>query len=302
MVGDRMQDIIRNFCREFDYPSEAAETFAAAWQTIEACAPARGLLEENQRLLWQDAFTELGSELVRLDAAAARAGLHPYTVYQLFFILCSPQMKSLYAQAGLSPAICRDSLADLKWKMLETHRIWGVWGVCWGAWYRPFFLLRRFCLGRLEFERVPGAAAYRDGGLSLGPGDPVVNVHIPEAGPLRHELALNSYRQAYGFYRGAFPPGPIPFQCESWMLDPRISALFPAGNLRAFCADYHLTAAESDSEDDDRWRIFHVPDTVPVSSYPEDTALQRVMKRWLLDGNRMGIGVGVFFFDGERIL
>lgn len=295
-----MREALQAFCREFDYPPEAEVCFLEAYARIRACPEAAALLEENMRLLWAEAFQKTGEDMVRLDRIAAQTELHPYTVYQMFFMLCAPHTRELYVERGLDLVIYHDSMLDLKWKMRKTRRIYGVWGVKWGYWYRRFFLLQRFCLGRLQFELVPSLVDYENGGYAVRKGAPILNVHIPASGPLDHDLVLASYRQAAAFYRADFPEGVFPFQCESWLLYPRTCALFPEGNLRAFQADFEVVTAGIVPHEDDRWRVFHAPETVPMEQYPEDTALQRNLKAWLLAGNRMGQGIGMFFLkDGE---
>jgi len=76
----------------------------------------------------------------------------------------------------------------------------------------------------------------------------------------------------------------------------------PEGNLKRFARDFQLVRVLTDSPADDRYRIFKVPAEFPVSEYPEDTALQRKMKKWLLEGHSMGMGVGVFLFRDGSIL
>lgn len=294
-----MTETLRAFCREFDYPGEAEFCLLDACARILSVPEAKGLLEENMRLLWAEAFVETGSDMARLDKIAALTGVHPYTVYQVFFMLCAPHTKELYGQRGIDLAIYHDSMLDMKWKMLKTHRIYGIWGTRWGFWFRQFFLLQRFCLGRLEFELISSLVDYENG---IKKGDPVLNVHIPASGSLNHEMVLDSYRRAAEFYRDAFPDGVVPFQCQSWLLYPRTCALFPAGNLRAFQADFEIVTAGLVPQEDDRWRIFYVPETVPVEMYPEETTLQRNLKAWLLAGNQMGQGIGMFLWKDGAIL
>lgn len=297
-----MREKIAAFCEAFAYPKEAEETLLAAYDAISCLPEAAALLQENERLLWEDGFTELGEELVRLDRIAALTGVHRFTVHQIYFICCSFHTWELYQQRGLSGQIFLDSMRDIKCKMMKTHRLFGIWGTNWGIWFRDFFLLKRFGLGRLEFELIPSVVTYEDHGCPVKLGDPVVNIHVPAAGPLYRQAVLDSYEQAARFYADQFPDGVIPFQCESWLLYPRVAALFPAGNLRSFYEDFQIVTAGIMPDVDDRWRIFMVPETVPVADYPEDTTLQRNLKQWLLAGNTMGIGVGMFYYRDGRIL
>lgn len=297
-----MKENIHAFCREFDYPLEAEACFLDACTRIADVPEAASLLQENIHLLWAHFFQETGSDMVRLDKIAALTGIHPYTVYQVFFMLCAPHTQELYEQQGIDLAIYHDSMLDIKWKMRKTHQIFGVWGTKWGYWFRQFFLLQRFCLGRLEFELIPSPVAYENNGHIIRKGDPVLNMHIPASGPLDRQRVLDSYHRAAEFYREDFPGGTIPFQCMSWLLYPEICPLFPVGNLQAFQADFEIITAGIVPHEDDRWRVFQVPETVPVEMYPEKTSLQRNLKAWLLEGNQMGQGIGMFFYKDGVIL
>ena len=86
------------------------------------------------------------------------------------------------------------------------------------------------------------------------------------------------------------------------MLDPQVNKLLPDGNMKRFTEDFTVVKACVDPEQDDRYRIFHVPPQTPIAAYPVNNTLQRRLKAWLLDGNRMGVGFGLLLWkDGEVI-
>lgn len=289
------KETITTFCREYDYPQEVCDALLDACQVICTNEKAAALLEQNQQMLWREQFTAVGDDLALLDQAAELTDIHPYTVHLLFYVLCAEQTKQLYLERGISPEIYRTSMLALKWKMQKTYKMYGVRGSAWAAWFRPFFLLHRFGIGRLEFELSPALADYQTRDHAVKKGDTVVNVHIPAAGPLTHDAVVSSYQQAARFFEAHFPNGVVPFQCGSWLLYPPVLDMVPQGNLWAFSRDYDIIAVEKYPSEDDRWRVFLVPETVPVEDYPEETTLQRKLKAWLLEGHTMGIGVGMFF-------
>lgn len=61
-----------------------------------------------------------------------------------------------YEEKGIDLSIYHASMLDLKWKLMETNRVYGIWGVHCGDWFRPFFQAERFALGRLQFEVIVG--------------------------------------------------------------------------------------------------------------------------------------------------
>ena len=297
-----MKRSVLNFCNTFDYPAAAAKALCAACDTIYGSPQAAALMEENLLLLQQNAFRRYAEELERLDRVAEMTAIHPHTVHLLFYILCAPDARRQYEARGLSMDLWHNAMLDLKWKLAETKYVYGIWGVHCGDWFRPFFTLDRFALGRLQFELIPSLIDCDNGAYAVKRGEPVINVHIPSSGPLVYEEVLASYAQAASFFGAHFQGPAIPFQCETWLLYPRVNQLIPEGNMKQFTTDYDVRMAGIDPRQDDRWRIFHVPNTTPITEYDERTRLQRRLKAWLLDGNTMGIGVGCFFYGDGRVL
>lgn len=296
------QQHLQDLCRHFSYPPEAEASLIRAWETLSRIPACRELLSQNRELLFSGGLRAPNSELQRLDLAAQKSNLHPFTVHLLFYLLCGPELKQLYLRRHLSADLWHNAMLDLKYKLLETHQVYGLWGVHCGGWFKPFFTLDRLALGRLQFEITDAITEDPHPALKLKAGDPVINVHIPSCGPLDYAQVLDAYGQAARFFRDRFSFPAIPFQCESWMLYPRVKNLYPEGNLRRFTDDYQVRLAGIDPRVDDRWRVFAVPDTTPVSDYPENTRLQRKLKQWLLEGNQMGIGVGYFRFRDGAVL
>lgn len=297
-----MIQIVSNFCITFDYPAAAAERLCTACDTIYSNRNASALMEENRQLLQQNAFCCQAEELERLNKIAELTEIHPYTVHLVFYIICSQYIQVQYAKRGLPLELWHNAMLDLKWKLFETKQVYGIWGVHCGDWFRPFFTMERFALGRLQFELVPSLIDCENGYHVVKTADSVINVHIPSSGPLVYEEVLDAYSQAACFFGSHFTGPAIPFQCETWLLYPRINRLLRDGNLKRFTADYDVRMAGIDPRQDDRWRVFHVPNSTPIAEYEERTSLQQNLKAWLLEGNVMGIGVGCFFYENGRVL
>lgn len=259
-------------------------------------------MDENIYQLRQNAFKDTYEELARLDQIAELTGIHPYTVHLLFYIFFAPITRERYRMNGLSLNLWHDAMLDLKWKLFETKQVYDIWGVHCGGWFRPFFTLERFALGRLQFEIMPSLIECENGPYKVNVGDPVINLHIPSSGPLIYEDVLAAYKQAACFFGKHFSEDAIPFQCETWLLYPRVNNLLPNGNMKRFTDDFDVRMAGIDPRQDDRWRVFHVPNSTPITEYEERTSLQRNLKSWLMEGNNMGIGVGCFFFENDRVL
>lgn len=250
----------------------------------------------------ENLFLGKGDPWKKIDDLARMNGIHKFTVHQLFLLFCAEETYKYYVMAKCSDELYWDAMKDLKYKMEETYQIYGVWGVYCGPWLASFILLKCFCLGRLQFEIVPSEFHYELAGHTLRPHDPVVNVHIPSFGKLSYEDVLDAYSRAAKFFGHLFPDGAVWFHCETWMLYPKVNALLPAGNMKRFSEDFDIVHACIDPAQDDRYRVFMLPPNVPIEEYPEKNTLQRNLKAWLLEGNTMGVGFGLFLWkDGEIV-
>lgn len=239
---------------------------------------------------------------VRLDALAEQLHLHPYTVHLLFVVFCAEEGRKRFLDAGYREDLFWDAMKDARFKMEETKTVYDVWGVYCGWWFLDFLLMKRFCLGRLQFEIIPSEFACSIAGHTLNPHDLVINVHIPSFGPLHYEEVMDAYQRAVEFYGHLFPDGNIWFHCETWILYPPVNALLPQGNMKRFSEDFKIVHSWIDPSVDDRYRIFQVPGHVPMEQYPESNTLQRNLKAWLLKGNEMGISFGLFLWKDGRII
>ena len=292
-----MVDICR-FGREFSFQTEAIEVLQNAESMLDAYAGAADLFLSCREALFAGSRTFW----TQLDDLAEKTGVHRFTVHQIFLIFCTEETRRRYAAAGYSENFYRDSMKDLRHKMEETHRVHGVWGVYCGPWLSALLALQCFCLGRLQFEIVPSEFHCEQGGHTLQPHDPVINIHVPSFGRLDYDAVMDAYRRAAEFFGHLFPDGAVWFHIESWLVYPPVSSLFPEGNLRRFAADFDVVHAWHDPKQDDRYRVFYLPPDAPMETYPETTALQRNLKAWLLDGNSMGIGFGLFLWKDGKIV
>jgi hypothetical protein len=66
--------------------------------------------------------------------------------------------------------------------------------------------------------------------------------------------------------------------------------------------DFDIIDSSIDEKDSDLWRIFYTEYNGHPEELPSKTSLQRAYKEWIIKGNHIGNGVGVFLLDGKRIL
>lgn len=286
---------------ELDFPAEGRVALSADYEKLLASPAVPALLAGAGETLFGggDWRADIAPQL---EKAAAASGVHPYAVDMLFLLTQSERLRTNYAAAGVGQDVFINSMMDLKYKLLECRRAYGVWGTFVAWWHPWFFTMRRFGLGRLQFEAVPfpGRTPVAVAGRTVHPGDTVYNIHIPSAGPLTKQLRLDAYRWAYDFYQPQRPDGWMTFVCHSWLLYPPYRQLLaPTSNILDFANDFYIYAVD-EVPFANGWRIFGGDFQRPLEALPEETSLQRGFKRWLAEGKPHGNGAGLFLYDGER--
>ncbi len=291
----QQQAFVRTFCREFTFPPEAEEALCAALGAVYA--------DENTRAVWQRELTryeqdethDLYDGFYALRPVLAALPVPQETTELLFFILCAAHLRQLYARCGYTETMYRDAMNDLKCKLLECHRLRGVWGSCVEHWFCSFFSLERVALGRLQFELRPMPACISpDGRYAFRGGERSVNVHIPSSGPLEPAAVLDSYRQAAAFFADRFAGEAVLLRCHSWLLFPGHRIMLPPGSrIRQFADTFLYMQTDLSADGHDLWRIFGTANTADPAKLPRETGLQRAYADWLQAGKPVGAGLGI---------
>lgn len=288
---------IAKFGAQCNFLPEAIAALTEAAERLEKIPNAEAVMEACRRQLFEG-----GDEHWKaMDQLAEQAGIHPYTAHQLLIIFCTDESKTRYEAAGHAD-LYWDSMKDIKHKMEETYEVYGVWGVYCGWWLEKHIRMKVICLGRLQFEMIESEFDHEIAGHTLKRHDPVINMHIPSFGKMAYADVLDSYGRAAEFFGHLFPDGAAWFHAETWILYPAVNALLPEGNLKRYSQDFDIVHTWIDPTCDDRYRIFMLPADVPMEQYPEKNTLQRNLKTWLLEGNTMGIGFGLFLWKDGGIV
>ena len=281
---------VRRLLSRWDYPAEAVDTLGRAMESAMGHPRTRALLDGASEAY--DAGAELYMEgvLAQISDMAADCGEHPFTMQLLPYLRMLESAERRYAAVGISQEIYEATFADLLCKARECRRVYGVWGSFVASWFTGFFELKRFALGRLQFEFSSFEADE-----PLPRGERVINVHIPSNGPLLRDDCQDAYERAVGFF-GYAHEEETPFVCDSWLLHPLCSELGASSRICQFAADYELLYTIDDPEQSDMWRIFDRPwpSSRTVEELPEQTALQRIFRRQLLSGGSVGRGYGLY--------
>ncbi|MBQ4071194.1 MAG: DUF5596 domain-containing protein [Clostridia bacterium] len=299
-----MHDYLRAYFDEFEYSAADRLALSLAYERIRECSGAYErlaalLLGYERDTLFIDAEKEK-----EVDAIARAACVHPYTARLLTFILLFRTMRERLSKLGLSKKIIFLTLSDLIWKLNECKMIHGVVGVEQFEWYTRFTSLRIFAIGRLQFELknytyTEGAVTVSGG--TVKSGDPILSVHIPRTGtPLEPKLCNAAYREARKLFTKLLGIPDIPFMCTSWLLYPKNREILPPdSNIVRFMDRYEIIDVVNHRKDKNSSIpfVFGVKMTTPVEQLPERSTLHRGYKAHLLEGGRMGVGVGIFFLE-----
>lgn len=291
-----MKGYLVAFFEKFSYPEEAAEVLLQGWEKIMNGLETKEKFEALLARYAADRKSDFQKLLEEMEGISAAAGIHKYTGDLLLPICMSKKLKEYYQEDGLSEEMWFTAMCDLKYKLIECHEIYGIWGTFVAAWFSRFFYVTRFGFGKLQFETVTFEKQYEKDGVVLEPGSTVINVHIPRTGgKLDRESKDDSYRQAAEFYQKLFDKNPPVFVCHSWLLFPRNKeVLSPDSNLYAFISDFDIIEQKEYEDYSQVWRLFDKEYQGDVEALPQNTSLRRAYADWIRKGERTGCGYGVF--------
>ena len=134
--------------------------------------------------------------------------------------------------------------------------------------------------------------------LMLSPGDPVISIHIPATGSLSPELVDESLQKASEFFRAYYPDYAYKaFVCYSWLMDPQLVDLLGVDtNISKFNMRFQKLTGKSHGNHVFKF-VFLKPDmNFTLEELPENTRLERALKKHYLDGKAI-YGVAGYFFE-----
>jgi hypothetical protein len=257
------------------------------WWLLQSCAQAlvQGIGTVGQQL-----------DLPLLPDDLGAVGRH---FYVLVYLAVLPHVQAYHREHGIPDDIARRTLADLGRNMAVHRRRRGTGGLLVPFWLKFHFRGELYQLGRLQFHRARlgnrTGRAVAESGLSLGPGDLYLMVHIPEfSGRLTPQACDDSLARAREFFPRHFPNEHYTVAaCYSWLLDPQLKEYLPAdANIVRFQERFRVVYDVTDVNDDDILNfVFGDPD-VPRDTLPRRTALERVIGDHLRSGRHWHGGNG----------
>lgn len=263
---------------------------------VQAAVSARAeeVLREKKALLsglplerWRTAPYEEGLSVLKEALGEDEDGMKLFAAQSMEALLALRE----YEKRGIGREIFLATMAFMARFSGETFVRRGRAEWTWGWWFPRQLALQEFRLGALEYEMTEGAAF---GGKPSGGNKRRIFLHIPADADLSDGAVDASLATARAFFSKYFPAfADAEYVCESWMLSPALSEIMPeTSRVRRFSERFSVAFWEEDSPAFRDW-IFPSAVTAPAEKLPEETSLQRAVKRHLLAGGKVGWAEGV---------
>lgn len=300
-------EFIQSFMAHYDYPSEAVEIITDILNKLDE-KKTFGKRFDAMLNAFADHRLRIDSKLLeRLGALAVLMGCSPYTMYFVFLLSLTENLKNQYDFLGIDEKTYWDTMLDLKCKMLECMECKGVPGSMNAPWLNGYFRLERIAYGRFAYEvcRYDRDEPFTmKNGHTVKKGDIYIGFHIPSSGvSLTDEVRSDSYKKAYEHVKTLFPDGKVIFGCGSWLLFPKQREFLPKNsNILKFMDNFEIVESNESNSFDDAWRIYGRYAALPCEKLPRDTGLRKAYAEWLCAGNKAGGAFGLFMFDGKKII
>ncbi len=296
---------IEEFMEKTSFPEESKDTFRNINSALLSSSEYSKEFDEIYAVCLEQDFDDIGTHLDKAQLLGDKMGIHEYSIKLFFFIYAAYDLKARYEKEGIDLNIYWDSMCDLRAKLIECHDVYGIWGSFVATWFRGFFNVSRFALGRIQFEETDFGEdqSYIFGDYEVKSGETVINMHIPSLGRLPIESVYDSFKKAYEFYSQFVREDKIMvFVCGSWLLYKENLDFYPKGNLTKFIECFDIIKSHDSETFGDCWRVFGKYKDLPTNELPQDTSLRKAYAERLMSAKPTGGGFGVILFDGEKIV
>lgn len=264
---------LQEFCKGISLPQEAADII----NEIDSTASEETYV--SLKTLFQKDKEAFYTAVLKSERA------HRYFLYYYCKMAC--ETWEMYQAQRISEKIFWDTFSDFAIWCRTCLRQCGEYGLREYGWLFRHIEMTIFKLGRLQFEQMPSEWEFVWRGRTVSKGEPVISVHIPEGEPLNPEKCREAFRKSFAFWGTK-----LPYVCHSWLLGPQLRELLaPTSNILQFQQFFEVQAVDYIYREGES-RIFLDLQDDPIL-YPEQTSLQRRAKAFLVDGGKLGNGLGI---------
>jgi hypothetical protein len=259
---------MEQLCRKIKMPEEVTQVLVELHQTLEVYPCLELLMREET---WATGLEQLKEAL----------GEDPGGMKRLCTMLrCALKIKAEYDRLGISEEIYVDTMGAFSRFVREHMESYGRYGFDRGSWTPRQVSAKLFRIGQMEYE------------MTTLEGEPIISLHIPTDVDLRAEVLRPSMREGLAEFYRLFPEyvGRKVY-CHSWLMSPQLRELLPEGsNILKFQEMFDMSPETNPGNGVLLW-VFKNP-KLPLEEMPENTSLQRKLKRFLLDGGQFLEGRG----------
>ena len=195
-----------------------------------------------------------------------------------------------YKKLKIPDSILFDTLDDIRiWCENNNNK-----GLANYNWIKNHLNCELFRIGRLQFQMFRCSNKLLDYKcFPFDCGERVINVHIPQGEKLIYSDCVASFRKAVSFFDKYFPDYSFKyFFCESWLLyGDNCLFMESSSNIMQFSSMFDIICS-ADIDKQSVERIFGKRQ-LNKKKYQENTSLQKSAKAHLLNGGKLGIGIGI---------
>ena len=215
-------------------------------------------------------------------------------------------LERFYDNKGISREILISTLSDIDVNMKLNPDGLYLFSNYWFNWLQNHFKGNLFRIGRLQFkcsEFADDKCIYENKStgelkvthlgdldeyknvpdeweLVIKKGDMRLEVHISEGSPMMPEECQKSYRGAAELYVNKFGKDIKGYTCASWLISPDLKSLLPPNsNIIRFQEDYFMYEYLDCETYFGAIYGWWLDEGTPVDDLPEDTSLQRAIKK-----------------------
>lgn len=229
-------------------------------------------IQDKINMLYDKSTWDTGIKQLESYVSPDKNGLKMLTIC----LHCLSKTYSMYKQKEIDDKIFFDTMAFLPRFINEHKKIHGLYAFTWAWWFVRQISMFEFRIDDFEFEFM---------------GDnKTISLHIPSDANLKNgkiDVIFDFVNKYYPEYKNAN------IICESWLLVPELKKLLPEdSNIVKFQNQFIISKVDYDSPAFMDW-IYSSRD-IEYLNLPENTTLQKNLKKYLLSGKKFGWGYGIY--------
>lgn len=263
--------LLKELCDGINMPEEVTEKVLRLEKELNYTVLKPAIEKLYSRPAWKEGLEELRTAL-----GEDREGFKILTC----MLITGLDTYKNYLEKGINEKNFYDTFGCFS-RFVREHMVsYGTYGFDRWWWTPRQISMEEFRLGELEFE------------LEEWKGENVISVHIPSDAKISKENCQESYGQAKEFFGKYYPDFTYQYYiCDSWMLSPGLKEVLPPeSRILQFQEDFTIESWDKENLSCLEW-VFKNPN-LALEELPENTSLQRNIKKHFREGGKIGAAFG----------